>query len=443
MGSKPLQIMIVDDTKDNRDVVRLALRTFQNITMTEAVNGQEAVDKMRQNPAEIVLMDIMMPEMNGIDATRIIKQEFPETVVLAITALSDAKSEEIMLSLGVNAYINKPINQKLLRYRVQGFIRMFEARCNACGPLNPMFGTNPFATEVRCFKTQFYIRNEENIMDFGTWVLDYYERYNDGSTFRFSAILDAMYMVLHAIISKKERTVVLIEEDFENLYVSIVLPSQSVSIPSNLFADITQECQQVQGHLYLRIPFRETRTDSSPYQQNEIRQLNEEQVGLLRQSCADRGVSAREYMAELGEDVPDQIYDIKEYLDEWAQSLREYKSDQDLSHLLSVTESVQKIAASMSLLYEFMALEYALLSLGKLLEETELELLESSQKQMVEQMLENIFNDLNKWWHNVFVTQEATNIHYLDSSLYSSCMQIEMLLGQKLQNGTSEEVEFF
>ena len=89
----PIRVLIVDD----HSVVRKGLRTFLSLDadfeiVGEASNGEEAVQQARLLKPDVVLMDLLMPKMDGIEATGIIRRELPDTEVIALTSvLEDAK----------------------------------------------------------------------------------------------------------------------------------------------------------------------------------------------------------------------------------------------------------------------------------------------------------------------------------------------------------------
>jgi DNA-binding NarL/FixJ family response regulator len=73
----------------------------------DAENGREAVEKARQLHPDLILLDLSMPEMNGLDATRVLKQVMPEVPVIMYSAFGDPRTENEALSAGVSAFASK------------------------------------------------------------------------------------------------------------------------------------------------------------------------------------------------------------------------------------------------------------------------------------------------------------------------------------------------
>lgn len=103
-----IRILIVDDHEVVRRGLSLFLRPFDEFVLVgEAVNGLEAVECCDTLYPDVVLMDIVMPEMNGLEATRIIRQKHPEIHVLALTTFKDEETVREMLKAGAGGYLLK------------------------------------------------------------------------------------------------------------------------------------------------------------------------------------------------------------------------------------------------------------------------------------------------------------------------------------------------
>lgn len=111
------KILIVDDHADIRDLLRMTLELAQSFEMAEAVNGEAAVAEAERLKPDLVLMDIMMPEMDGYTAMREIRSrpEWRRLPIIALTAKAMKDDQEKCLAAGANDYIAKPLDvEKLL-----------------------------------------------------------------------------------------------------------------------------------------------------------------------------------------------------------------------------------------------------------------------------------------------------------------------------------------
>jgi hypothetical protein len=112
--SKNLKVLVVEDDEIS---YLLLIRIIQKISkeVLHAVTGVEAVEACRNNTdIDLVLMDIRMPEMNGLEATQLIRQFNKDVFIIAQTAYAYTGDRETALEAGCNDYISKPINKTLL-----------------------------------------------------------------------------------------------------------------------------------------------------------------------------------------------------------------------------------------------------------------------------------------------------------------------------------------
>ena len=103
-----IKVLVVDDHTIIREGITLLLKAQEDIeVLGEAVDGAEAVEKVRQLHPDIVLMDLSMPKMSGFEATQQIKKEFPDVQVLALTVHGNPEYFFRILSAGASGYVVK------------------------------------------------------------------------------------------------------------------------------------------------------------------------------------------------------------------------------------------------------------------------------------------------------------------------------------------------
>jgi CheY-like chemotaxis protein len=114
-------ILIAEDHADSREALGALLEAF-GFTVLLAGNGVEAVDRARRDQPDLILMDVMMPALDGIEATRQIRG-FPESChipIITLTALDQAR--ESALEAGANDFLSKPINSGVLVNMVNSWL---------------------------------------------------------------------------------------------------------------------------------------------------------------------------------------------------------------------------------------------------------------------------------------------------------------------------------
>jgi CheY-like chemotaxis protein len=107
-------IMIAEDEEVNFVYLQTAL-SMTNINIVRARNGLEAVEIAKVNPLiQLILMDIKMPKMNGLEATRSIKQFRSDVIIIAQTAFAMEEDKKNCFAVGVDDFLSKPVRFRLL-----------------------------------------------------------------------------------------------------------------------------------------------------------------------------------------------------------------------------------------------------------------------------------------------------------------------------------------
>ncbi len=119
-------ILVVDDEAPIRDLLRQEL-TESGYRVREAANGKDALDEIRKERPDLVILDIMMPEMNGFDVAAVLKND-PATMDIPILVLSIVQDKERGYRLGVDRYLTKPIDTDALFKEVGNLLEQGKSR---------------------------------------------------------------------------------------------------------------------------------------------------------------------------------------------------------------------------------------------------------------------------------------------------------------------------
>jgi class 3 adenylate cyclase/CheY-like chemotaxis protein len=121
----PARILVVDDTPENRDILemRLTSRRYEVIT---AVDGEDGLAKVREFLPDLILLDVMMPKLDGFEACRRIRADasLPFIPIILVTAKTDTKDVVEGLEAGGDDYLTKPVDQAALVARVRSMLRI-------------------------------------------------------------------------------------------------------------------------------------------------------------------------------------------------------------------------------------------------------------------------------------------------------------------------------
>lgn len=118
------KILIVDDNQDSRELVIKVLKKY-DYELLEAVDGEDALNKIIAEKPDLVLMDISMPKIDGHELTRRVKSrdDLKDIIIIALTAHAMKGDKEKAMAAGCSDYITKPINIREFREQVTRYLQ--------------------------------------------------------------------------------------------------------------------------------------------------------------------------------------------------------------------------------------------------------------------------------------------------------------------------------
>jgi two-component system, cell cycle response regulator len=119
------RILVVDDSRDNVEIIATRLR-FRGYTIEEASRGADALKQVYDNPPDLILLDVMLPDLDGYEISRRIKNDetLPFIPIILVTARDSTQDKVAGLDAGADDYLTKPINFPELEARVRSMMRI-------------------------------------------------------------------------------------------------------------------------------------------------------------------------------------------------------------------------------------------------------------------------------------------------------------------------------
>lgn len=213
------KILIVDDNQNNRMLLEAILEDYaeQNdgvqFAIREASNGIEAVVLAEDEHYDLIFMDIMMPEMDGIEATYRIRQNNSKVMIVAVSAVDDATRQKEILQKGAEDYIAKPVNADIFHTRLNNYLMLIESRTHT-KKLSSRLPSNLYTKEVFSRQLTFYIGNDDELAEF--W--EYYLLDPEKGCELLSDTVRTMYAFGSIALKLGVQTQVIVEEDEMNTY---------------------------------------------------------------------------------------------------------------------------------------------------------------------------------------------------------------------------------
>ena len=163
-GDMKYKILLADDEKDLARATRMILN-YSGYEVDVAYNGKTALENARENNYDVIILDIMMPVMDGIEALKEMRKNNINTPIILLTAKAGIDDKVEGLDAGANDYLTKPFNKKELLARIRALIRVNEEREQKYKIGNILF--NKETAEISSNKAVLHLSNKEcELMEF-------------------------------------------------------------------------------------------------------------------------------------------------------------------------------------------------------------------------------------------------------------------------------------
>ncbi len=214
-----MNILIVDDNKNNRMIINLLLEDYSDdndvaFNIDEVVNGQEAVDIVKTKKFDLVFMDIMMPVMDGIEATKLIREYDDKLMIIAVSAVDDAQRQKQILSSGAEDYISKPINSDIFLSRIENYIKLINSRKHTKESSTHF---NLYTNKIFQRHLIFFIGNDDALSEF--W--EYYLLNDDDKYDGLSDVVRTLYSFGELELKLKQKASIVVEESEEKIFFTL------------------------------------------------------------------------------------------------------------------------------------------------------------------------------------------------------------------------------
>lgn len=216
-----MNILIVDDNKNNRLILSLLLQDYQEehsnveFNLTEAADGKEAVKMCKEKNFDLVLMDIMMPNMDGIEATKIIRSSDKKIMIIAVSAVDDMERQKLILSNGAQDYISKPVNADIFNTRITNYVSLIEARQHEKMNKNCI---NLFNQKIFSRHTKFIITSEDSLSEF--W--EHFLLNIEDKCENLSDVVRAIFSIAEIQLKLEIKTEIYVEDSEECRYLTLM-----------------------------------------------------------------------------------------------------------------------------------------------------------------------------------------------------------------------------
>ncbi|MHB8100552.1 MAG: response regulator transcription factor [Sulfuricurvum sp.] len=429
-------ILVVDDNENNRMLLRALLEDYaedtgEEIKIQEAVNGLEASLIAEEQHFHLVLMDIMMPEMDGIEATRRIRACDSKAMIVAVSAVDDGDRQRQILRNGAEDYIAKPINADIFTARLGNYFSLIESR--EAPKHNYPHAVNLYTQEVYSRQFNFFIGNDDELSEF--W--EYYLLDSSDRNEKLSDAIRTIYALASIGIKMGANLQIIVEQSIEHMYITLV---GMEAIDAKFIKLIMAKNPTV----------RDFKTDPGRFTVR-LAQVEKEIIPVVVTKAVEQAPvpiavpqeTPATYMADV---VVTQVYDymdaedlmdLKEYVGKLNSLMMVVGGEIEAHEVEEISYNLQNISRIATGYTDSYPIGQALASMGSVISNYTQLFMDKSND--LAPMCAAFGRDLSNWIQLIFV-EGATNVHYMDDTIIANAQMIESILTMDVV-GTSDAVE--
>lgn len=477
---KDYKILYCEDDETVATIFTSLLHKFTN-NFFYAKNGEEGLELYYKEKPDIVITDIEMPKKTGIELIEDIRKENEDIPIVITTAYGDGDFLFKAIDLNVNKFLIKPIDKDKLLKVLTNIIASLEDKKNS-EKFRMIKEKKKLEENTKEVVNQFLDISVSPIMIVKNGKITninnlFTELFTDKN---LKLLLEDINYFDNLIEKREEYKSSINDLNEENYYeneISIIKPNGQrkvfqVIIKKVYFKEETEKSiiytfQNITYLEYQKLKIKnyserlkdfiinsKYKTHTKEINKEEFdkqiekelenkkeRTFNEEEAKLLRKNH-DEKISAQEFLASLDDYVIEDIQELEECEEEIDISLDKFEKTPTKEILEEIIVNIEKYAKAIKNLQEFDELYEAVNSTINLLINIEEDLNEENIPK-IQKFVKNILLDLKSWRITIFEEAQTKDIHYLDSSLLSSCLQFELdLKGEKPEEDECD-FEFF
>lgn len=421
-----MKILIVDDNSANRMTIKWVLTKFDDMIIFEADSGQSAINACHENVFDLIFMDVMMPGMTGIEATKEIKKIDKKVMVVAVTALDDDETCKEMFTAGAEDYITKPIKQDIFKSRLQSYFKIIESR----NFYSPNIDTlNLFKEPIYNHYTLFRVKDE-------TVLAEFWEHYLfGGPEFGNTQLCDAIakiYYIGTVLLKMSVKFFIFCEESDGCYYFTL---NNTKFINKSALEDVIKK-ENFSGKYLIssdRVSFavEKGKEIAAKAPKNEEKQIILEAAKSVQVAPREQTATLPVLEQIVHEEVVIQVFhfleegdaiDLEEYIKDLDSVLMLFQhSTLETSDVHSISHQIDKIASILSTYSDTYDLSVTLRSLSLDISEHAESFITNSSR--LASLFFSFTKDLIEWHHKLF-KEGAPSIQFMDATIMANSMMI-------------------
>lgn len=461
--TKSFNVLYVEDDLDTATQISQTLKLFFK-SVFYAKDGLEGVLLFQKHAPDLVITDIKMPKLNGIEMGFKIRLDSSDIPIIILSAHNELSLLHESIKLGIVSFITKPISQESLINTIYSVCQNLQNKKLADELLKDRITKELQLKEqdtilkvVDIIDSPIFIAKNEEIFYVNNafkaaFSLNDLQRLHDSASLDFFndfIVYKSGYLSDIKELELDEPAKIVLKLQNTKFY-EIKKKSMFFESKSDIFIYTLYDITKIESG-YIAIEYHKNKlkcannllsefffknsnkrvalNKESANEYNSL--LSEEQKEILNKTRHEKNISAADYLNELDSDIKDDMCLLKDIEQEIASSLDSFTCLKSCESLTYAAKLLKDYSVHINLLIEFGDLSVAIKSLALFILSLQEDVIEKNSKKL-SVALNSILDDLISWRHNIFIEPVANDIHYLDASLFSSCLQLQFdILEQK------------
>jgi len=438
-------ILIVDDQSLNQTILEAYINQYceQNgeaMQIKTANNGIEAVLLCEDVKFDLIFMDILMPHMDGIIATKHINRMQPNAIIVIVSTQGDEENQIQALRNGAKDYFVKPIQPDVFKHRLGLYLNIMNSSKSSPHTKQSI---NPFTNSIFCYKTTYLLENEEDLAQLWESMLDAVK--DNVRTNFLSDLIRVIYQIGNAMLSKKVQPQIIMEENETFYFFSIlntnILPTYKVvefieksletavyKFESNLLSfQVTKEMIVPPAEVKLEVTIEKT-IEEAPKETVVSEVTYKKQTELLQK-----------FNFMESEDLTSLELKLNELATQFMWMGSNELNGDDVDQIVNAFERTSSI---LMLYSQTQTLGIAIRDLTTIIQRDEAAFIEMAPQMSA--LCKSFNNDLILWFKSVFY-EGAPSVNYMDASIISNILMVQSFLSpaEDVSLDDADGFEFF
>ncbi|MDP3265383.1 MAG: response regulator [Sulfuricurvum sp.] len=440
------KVLIVDDQSLNQTLLEAYIKQYceqnnEEMKISTANNGIEAVIACQKEAYDLIFMDILMPVMNGIEATKQISSMHPDTIIVIVSTQGDEENQIQALRNGAKDYFVKPIQPDVFKHRIGLYINILN---NNKTIVSPKQSINPFTNVIFCYKTTYLIENEEDLAQL--WESLLFSIKDSVRTNFLSDLIRFMYQLGQVMLSRKVQPKIILEENEDHYFFSIsnihiISQTKIIQLINNYFKNANYKLtsnllsfQVTKEYVPTLTPVVQTVTEEEIIKPIHKEQPTSADVTYHKEI---ETLQTFDFMEE--DDITSLELKLNELSTQFLWMGSNELNGDDVDQIINAFERTSSI---MMLYSETQTLGMAIRDLTSIIQKDEKVFIEMASQMST--LCKSFNNDLILWFRSVFY-EGAPSVNFMDASIISNIQMVQSFLSppEEVSLDDGDGFEFF